>query len=112
MNDDALAPLRLAYRAHRLLPFPRGSPNLELHAVYAELHDYDGYVAGIADTVLNGGSVEVRMLYPDIDLDVRTNAVLHGDVPESIRERAREYAAYLDSLSTILTEVRKLQASL
>lgn len=52
--EQAVDELRSLYDAHLAQPFPDHSANDELEAFKFELLDYDGWVAGLASSILQG----------------------------------------------------------
>jgi hypothetical protein len=99
MGDERRRALEDALSAFRDVPFPRGSADEELSDAHAELAEYDGYVAGLVTTLLEGGDVSPAQLAFDDDLRQRFERA-------PAQEEARRYVEYMDELRRLLDAAR------
>jgi hypothetical protein len=88
--------LRAALARHRTSPFPSDSTTSdELSDLHAELVEYDGFVAGLASSLLGGSPVDRAHLKHDHALGAALKRLVEAEM-EPVRSEAR---AYLDLLS-------------
>jgi hypothetical protein len=87
------------------LAFPDDSVDEEVSDLYAELAEYDAYVAGLCVTLLEGGNVPLERLKFDEDLKGRIRAVVRTGREPAATDAAR-YLSYLDALEQLLGAAR------
>ena len=99
MEDVAL--LNTLFANHRKLTVPPdgGEPLSKLHA---DLVEYDGFVAGIVETILRGRQRAALDLYYDRDLQRRLEAVLAERENQNQVLLAERYRNYLLSIKSLV----------
>jgi hypothetical protein len=109
MAEDPRSELEAAVAAHAETPFPRSSEDDTLSDLHADLAEYDGHVAGVAATLLEGQAVPPEFLRFPENLRERMEQAAAADPGHA--EQARTYLAYLDELRRVLEAARRIAAS-
>lgn len=102
--SDALQCLTKMRAFLATLPLPDDSAHEQVSALHAELADFDGYVAGRVETLLDGGDVNTNQLQPDENLRLRLEAVATSGSPGAAD--AQNYLDYLEELHGALVFAR------
>jgi hypothetical protein len=100
-----LEELARAFKIFESIPFPEDSDDDEFSQLHAELVEYDGYIAGLISTLLEGGYVSPNLLRFDYDLQARLQKIVIEGTPESSLY-AKKYLNYLDALKQLLELVK------
>jgi hypothetical protein len=109
MAEDPRSELEATLAAHAETPFPRSSEDETLSDLHADLVEYDGHVAGVATTLLEGQPVPPEFLRFPEDLRERIADAAESSDPGHA-EQARAYLAYLDELRRVLEAARRVTA--
>lgn len=97
MNPD----LQLAVDALQQMPFPAGSAHEGVDELHAELAEYDGYVAGLAQRALNGERVRLHQLQRDPALRVALESLVRESAEPASHDAAR-LLTYLNALERVV----------
>lgn len=98
--------LQEAYELFKSIPFPDNKAvNEELADIYFELADYDGYVAGTIDKLLNKKEVNRKELEYDITLENKITDFLKevNNTEDSDYVTATEMINYLKGIKGLIT---------
>lgn len=85
---------------HRQLMVPPDATGEPLSRLHADLVEYDGFVAGIVETILQGRPRAASNLYYDEELQCRLEAVLADDGDQALL--AGSYRNYLLSIKNLV----------
>lgn len=89
------------------IPFPPDSNDDRLSELHARLAEYDGYVAGLIETILRGGGLPSNVAEFDENLRSRLEQIAaHGS--DSSAGEAQTYLAYLQGLFDLLEMARAI----
>jgi hypothetical protein len=92
--------LKRAFDKFRSLPFPEDSENDEVSQLHAELAEYDGFVAGLVATLLQGDDMSPHLRF-DNELEDRLARIARWGGPTA-RADARKHLEYLGALKNLI----------
>ena len=93
--------LERVFRKFEDIKFPEGSENEILDNIHDDIAEYDGYVAGIITSILDGHNVDKSKLYFDNNLNDRLLEVINDSDTESA-QKAIEYMKYMQELKALI----------
>lgn len=96
-----LEALKRTFEGFKRLPFPVDSNDDEVSQLHTELIEYDGFVAGLVVTLLEGGYVPPHLLTFDHQLKARLEKIIKGSHSSAVAD-AEKYLQYLDALGRLI----------
>lgn len=96
-----LEELRCAFEGFKRLPFPVDSDDDAVSQLHAELIEYNGFVAGLVVTLLEGGDVPPHLLTFDYQLKACLKKIIKEAPPSAVAD-AEKYLQYLDALGGLI----------
>lgn len=97
-----------AFEYLKELPFPKFAQSNALSDWQADLAELDGYIAGIATTVLGGGHADLSKLHASINKS-RTWLETIQDIPAEDHDTLMDCRHYLDALDKIVQNLTYLK---
>ena len=109
MKTEEINSLRTAWEDHFERRFPSTTPGEtnETHDIRTRLMTYDGYIAGLVDSLLRGDNILDDSLYYRTDLADRLKAIVNNEGDNSTGKLAKDYLNYLDALHNLVSLARK-----
>jgi hypothetical protein len=103
--DNLKNNLKISFEEFKALPFPDDSDDPNLSEIHAELAEYDGFVAGLIDSILAGAKVLPNELQIDKKLRSRLTELLNSSNTE-VKNEAESYLEYLNKLEQLVQSAR------
>lgn len=104
---ERLEELKQIFSDFLALPFPEGSDDETTDMLWAELVDYDAYIAGLVDRIIKGVSLENYKLYFDEKLERKLIKIVRGSNPVASRDAKRimEYLAKIKEMVSLALKI-------
>jgi len=94
------------YNEFKKIEFPRSPKDNNLEELFVELVQYDEFIAGTMDRIINGETNYANKLYKDEKLMAGiTKYLASNNIENKDTEAAKECLAYLQKIENILNEV-------
>ena len=98
--------LKEAFRELQIEGFPKNSMNSELSTMHSEIIEFDGYVAGIAQSIIKGSKINSTKL--NFNNNFKTsldNLLVKHKYDEELNAEISKYMKYLGKLENLINVI-------